>query len=34
MRLFAWLGFKLGEAVWYVLHTVFDVDPPDPWFGR
>ena len=35
MRLAAWLGYKLGEAVWHLLHVVFDVDPPDfEWLNR
>ena len=29
IRVVAWIGQKIGEAAWWLLHTVFEVDPPD-----
>ena len=30
MRLSAWVGYKIGEAVWWLLHEVMGLESPDP----
>ena len=29
MRALEWLGFKIGDGIYWVLHELLDIDPPD-----
>jgi hypothetical protein len=33
MRLLEWVGYKVGDGIYYVLHELLGIDPPD-WDTR